>query len=165
MWFSNYRQKLQLLIIIFFTFIAFGAADDAWMPWVRTRASSIAPARSFACCVLCVCAHASPSRPLATTGHAHRVPVHDPAHGPALPRPVAVSVQPRLQGALQCVAMMINEIVALTIVRYLCVCEQTELGAINGSKVLATAVVLIRSQEAQPPLYIAPVQRPRYQPA
>ncbi|GAB9472654.1 hypothetical protein Gpo141_00009827 [Globisporangium polare] len=33
MWFSNYRQKLQLLIIIFFTFIAFGAADDAWMPW------------------------------------------------------------------------------------------------------------------------------------
>jgi hypothetical protein len=34
MWFSNYRQKLQLLVIIFFTFIAFAAADEAWMPWV-----------------------------------------------------------------------------------------------------------------------------------
>ncbi|KAJ0393647.1 hypothetical protein P43SY_007274 [Pythium insidiosum] len=33
MWFSNYRQRLQLLVIIFFTFIAFAAAEEAWMPW------------------------------------------------------------------------------------------------------------------------------------
>lgn len=34
MW--NYRQKLQLLIIIFFIFVTFAAADEAWMPWVRS---------------------------------------------------------------------------------------------------------------------------------
>lgn len=61
MWFSNYRQKLQLLIILFFTFIAFGAADDAWMPWVRALASSIARARSLHFVyVLCGSAHYNP---------------------------------------------------------------------------------------------------------
>lgn len=46
MWFSNYRQKLQLLLIAFFIFIAFGAANDAWMPWVRVSLSFSCP-RSF----------------------------------------------------------------------------------------------------------------------
>jgi hypothetical protein len=41
MWFSNYRQKLQLLVIVFFTFVAFGAANDAWMPWVRVSYLSL----------------------------------------------------------------------------------------------------------------------------
>lgn len=45
MWFANYRQKLQLLLIVFFVFVAFGAADDAWMPWVRAPdAPSLSPA-------------------------------------------------------------------------------------------------------------------------
>lgn len=39
MWFSNARQVLQLLIIIFFTFVAFAAADAAWMPWVGVAIS------------------------------------------------------------------------------------------------------------------------------
>ncbi|KAE8903681.1 hypothetical protein PF005_g15117 [Phytophthora fragariae] len=33
MWFSVLRQKLQLLIIVFFIFVAFAASDAAWMPW------------------------------------------------------------------------------------------------------------------------------------
>lgn len=37
MW--NYRQKLQLLIITFFIFVTFAAADEAWMPWVRSALS------------------------------------------------------------------------------------------------------------------------------
>lgn len=47
MWLSNGRQQLQLLVIVFFTFIAFAAADAAWMPWVR--ASATASPRRLAC--------------------------------------------------------------------------------------------------------------------
>ena len=34
MWFSALRQKLQLLVIVFFIFVAFAASEAAWMLWV-----------------------------------------------------------------------------------------------------------------------------------
>jgi hypothetical protein len=51
MWLSNGRQQLQLLVIVFFTFIAFAAADAAWMPWVRPRPNGLAVLRALTVCL------------------------------------------------------------------------------------------------------------------
>lgn len=68
------------------------------------------------------------------TGDARGLSRHDPAHGPALPRRVAVPVQSRLQGALLRSYTLVSVAhcsppASLT--------PRAELGAICGSKVLA----------------------------